>query len=223
MKKVILIIVLFTSLNSYSQCTLLNIFPFNFGQTKFEITKILNSPNSIGKLTDLNFINQYGNRWTKYDYLKNDSIYKTDVKLNHIQDECFNGNKNIIWLSLADDKLYEISTVQEYSKDRYNEMLEDYNNYLNAFKKTYPYKNSFTTFTSDTHEKIGEGVSFYKVPIGQRNKVKIEEVSISYNIKYKSVYNSYDKKFISTSEMESCKIEIKIVNLKGTKLTNQAY
>lgn len=223
MKKVIFLIVLSLSLNSYSQCTLSNIFPFNLGQTKFEITKTLNLPNTIEKLTDLYFNDRYGNGWTKYDYLKNDSIYKTNIKLNHKQDECFNGDENIVWLSLADDKLYQISTIQKYSKDRYNQMLMDFKNYLDVFTKIYPFSNSFSMSTSDTNEKIGEGVRFYKDPIEKRNRVKIEEIRVSYTIKYKSIYNTDTKKFISTSEIESCAIEIETVNLRGTKLTSQRF
>lgn len=223
MKKVISLILLSLSLNSYSQCTLSNIFPFNLGQNKFEITKILNSPICIGKLTDLYFVDRYGNGWTKYDYLKNDSIYKINIKLNQKQNECFNGNENIVWLSLADDKLYEISTIQEYSKDRYNEMLVDFNNYLGVFRKIYPYSYSFDISTSGTNEKIGEGFDFFKVPTDKRNKVKIERVSVTYKIKYKSVYNLNTKKFINTSEIESCEINIQTVNLKGTKLTSQGF
>ena len=223
MKNIFTILLLTISLSSYSQCSLSNIFPFNLGQNKFEITKILNSPNSIGKLTDLYFVDQYGTGWKKFDYLKNDSIYKINIKLDHKQNECFNGNENIVWLSLADDKLYEMSTIQEYSKDRFNDMLFDYNNYLDAFTKIYPYSYSCDIFTSGTNEKIGEEVRFYKVPIEKRNKVKIEKVSISYKISYKSVYDINVKKFISTSEIRSCEINIDSVNLKGTKLTSQSY
>lgn len=223
MKKAIVIIVLCISMNNYSQCTLSNILPFKLGQTKFDITKILNSSNSIGKWTDLYSNNRYDNGWKKYDYLKNDSIYQNVIRLNHEQDNCFNGNENIVYLGLADDKLYEISMIQKYSKDRYNEMMVDFNNYLDIFTKIYPYNNSFTMSTSDTNEKIGEGVRFYKDPIEKRNRVKIEEVRVSYTIKYKSVYNTDDKKFISTSEIESCEIEIETVNLKGTKLTSQRF
>jgi hypothetical protein len=210
-------------MNNYSQCTLSNILPFNLGQTKFDITKILNSSNSIGKWTDLYSNNQYDNGWKKYDYLKNDSIYQTVIRLNHQQDNCFNGYENIVYLSLADDKLYEISMVQKYSKERYTEMMVDFNNYIDIFTKIYPYNNSFTMSTSDTNEKIGEGVRFYKDPIEKRNRVKIEEVRVSYAIKYKSIYNTDAKKFISTSEIESCNIEIETVNLKGTKLTSQRF
>lgn len=210
-------------MNNYSQCTLSNILPFNLGQTKFDITKILNLSNYGEKWTDLYNNNRYDNGWQKYDYLKNDSIYKTVIKLNRQQDKCFNGNENIVYLSLADDKLYEVSIVQEYSKDRYHEMLADFNNFIDVFKKLYPYSYSFTTSISDTNEKIGEGVAFYKVPKEKRSNIKIEKVSVSYRIQYKSVYNTDSGKFISTSEIESCKINIETVNLKGTKLTNQRY
>lgn len=223
MKKVIGIIVLCISMNNYSQCTLSNILPFNLGQTKFDITKLLNSSNSIGKWTALYSNNRYDNGWKKYDYLKNDSIYQNVIRLNHQQDNCFNGNENIVYLSLADDKLYKISMISKYSKDRYTEMMVDFKNYLDIFTKIYPYNNSFTMSTSDTNEKIGEGLRFYIDPIEKRNRVKIEEVRVSYTIKYKSVYNTDDKKFISTSEIESSEIEIETVNLKGTKLTSQRF
>lgn len=223
MKKVIVIIVLLISINNYSQCTLSNILPFNLGQTKFDITKILNSSNSVEKWTDLYNNNQYDNGWKKYDYLKNDSIYKAVLKLNRQQDKCFNGNENIVLLCLADDKLYKINIIQEYSKDRYKEMLIDFNNYLDIFTKLYPYNFSFAISTSGSNEKIGEGVRFYKFPLEKRNKIKKEEVSVSYKVRYRSVYNEIDGKFTATSEIESCEIEIETVDLKGTKLTNQQY
>ncbi len=210
----------------FSQCTLSDIFLFKIGQNKFDITKITNSSSTISKVGDPSdpyYYEKYSNGWKKYDYLKNDSIYNSYIKLNHIQDSCFNGNENKINLSLVDDRLYEISVIQEYSKDRYKEMLRDYNKYTDITLKEYKYSKPFTTSISETNEKIGEGISFFKVPLEKRSKIKIEEISISYIINYKTIYSNSSKKNIRTSEVDYYEIRINSVNLKDTKLTNLGF
>lgn len=210
----------------FPQCTISNIFLFEIGQNKFDITKITNSSSTISKVGDPNdpyYYEKYSNGWKKYDYLKNDSIYYSYIKLNHQQNKCFNGNENKINLSLADDRLYEISVIQEYSKDRYKEMLQDYNNYLDITLQEYKYSKPFTTYISETNEKIGEGASFFKLPVEKRSKIKIEEVSISYIISYKTIYSNSNKKNVRTSEVDYYEIRINSVNLKDTKLTNQGF
>jgi len=226
MKKTTLTFILLMTIKTFSQCTVSNIFQFNIGQNKFDITKIINSSNKITKVGDPNdpyYYEKYSNGWKNYGYLKNDSIYISYIKLEHLQDKCFNGNENKINLSLADDFLYEISVIQEYSKDRFEEMMLDYNNYVDILLQEYKYSNTFTTTISETKEKIGEGVSFFKVPIEKRSKIKIEEISISYNINYKTIYSNTSKKNIRTSEVDYYEIKINSVNLKNTKLTNQGF
>lgn len=226
MKKTALVFLLFISIKTFSQCTISDLFPFEIGQSKFDITKIINSSSKISKVgnpNDTYSYEKYNNGWEKYDYLKNDSIYSSYIKLIHLQDKCFNGNENRINLTLADDWLYKISVSQEYSQDRYEEMMSDYNNYIEMFLQEYQYTNTFTTSNSKTNEKIGEGVSFFKIPREKRNKIKIEDVSISYIINYKSIYDSPSKKFVTTSEVDYYVIKIESVNLKNTKLTNQGF
>jgi hypothetical protein len=223
MKKGIFILFLITSLKSFSQCNLSTIFPYDFGQNKFDLTQLisLNSSLTKHKLDDAALA--YNNGWRKYDYLKNDSIYRVNIILDHKKDECFNGNENIVYLQLADDKLYRINILQQYSKDRYEEMLADYKRYINLFLDEYPYDNFFKLLNSNTNEKIGEGADFFKVPKEKRNLIKSEKVSISYNIEYKTVYDRYDQKSVTTSEVNYYEIEITNLNLKGTKLTNKGY
>ena len=225
MKKTTLFFLLFISMKIFSQCTISDLIPFKIGQSKFDITKIINSSGNISKVGNPNDTSSYEkfNGWEKYDYLKKDSIYSSYIKLIHLQDKCFNGNENKINLTLADDWLYKISVNQEYSQDRYEEMMSDYNNYIDIFLKDYQYTNTFTTSNSKTNEKIGEGVNFSKIPLEKRNKIKIERVSISYIINYKSIYDSSSKKFVTTSEVDYYVIQIESVNLKNTKLTNQRY
>lgn len=216
MKKIYLIVLLAISFQSFSQCSYSTIFPFDLGLNKFELNKLINTDNSV-KIEEGEFFNCC--YWDKNPKMKNDSIYRSQIRLNHIQDKCFNGNDNTIYLALVDDKLYEISINQEYSKDRYNEMISYYNNYIKLFKSIYPYENSFATSTTDTHEQIGEGVSFFKQPLEKRNKVKIEKVEISFEVHYKMHYNKDNKTFANTNEVDYYKLNIKTVNLKGTKLT----
>lgn len=226
MKKTILAFFLFMTIKTFSQCTLSNMFPFKIGHNKFDITKIINSSDKISKVGDPNdpyYYEKYNNGWKKYNYLKNDSIYSSYIKLEHQKDKCFNGNENKINLSLTDDWLYDISIIQKYSKDRYEEMMLDYNNYIDIFLQEYKYSNTFSTSISETKEKIGEGLSFFKVPIEKRSNIKIEEISISYIINYKTIYNSSSQNFVRTSEVDYYEIKINSVNLKNTKLTNQGY
>ena len=223
MKKIVFILIIVSSFQAFSQCAFSTIFPFNLGQNKFELTQLINSYSSLSKRKLDSNAEAYNNGWRKYDYLKNDSIYRVNIILDHIQDECFNGNENRIYLQLADDKLYRINIQQDYSKDRYDEMIADYKKYINLFIDIYPYDNGFKISNSDTNEKTGEGANFYKIAKEKRSKIKNEEVSVSYNIKYKSVYDTYNKKFVTTSEVDYYEIEISNLNLKGTKLTNQGY
>lgn len=214
MKKIYLIVLLVISLQSFSQCSYSTIFPYDLGLNKFELTKLINTDNSvkIGKLYRCCY-------WDKNPKMKNDSIYRSQIRLDHIQDKCFNGDDNTIYLALVDDKLYEISIHQIYSKERYNEMISYYNNNIKLFKSTYPYDNSFTVSTTDTHEQIGEGVSFFKQPSEKRNKAKIEKVEISFKVQYKRNYNKDIKDFENTNEIDYYELNIETVNLKGTKLT----
>ena len=100
--------------------------------------------------------------------------------------------------------------------------ISNYNNYIKLFKSIYNYENNFTTSTTDTHEQFGEGVSFFEQPEEKRNKLKIEKVSISFEIEYKMVFNNDNKKYVKTSEVEYYTLNIQTVNLKNTKLNAQS-
>ncbi len=214
MKSIYLIVLLSISFQSFSQCSYSIIFPFDLGINKFEITKLISTDNSvkIGELYRCCY-------WDKNVTLKNDSIYRSQIRLDHIQDKCFNGDDNVTYLGLVDDKLYQIGVHQKYSKDRYNEMISCYNNYIKLFKSIFPYESFFTSSTTDTHEQIGKGMKFFKFPEGKRDEVKIEEVQISFEINYKTKYNNENKTFEKTGEVEYYELNLKTVNLNGTKLT----
>ncbi len=223
MKKAISIILLIFSTQAFSQCGFSDIFPFNIGENKFEVTRLINSNSSMSKIAQVPAFEAMDNRWEKCKYNKNDSIYRVEIGLYHIKDKCLNGNENRIFLGLVDDRLCRIEVDQVFSKDRYDEMIANYKKYINIFIDMYPIDETCDVLNYNTHEKIGKGINFYRVLEEKEKKIKLEEISISYNVIYKLVYNSENKKFVRTSEVDYYKIEIINLNLKGTKLTSQGY
>lgn len=206
---------------SYGQCSISDLVPFNLGDDKFETTLILN------KLKTIKSEEVYGSdtytEWTKYPYLKNDSIYQVIINKRFYPTSCFEGYENRCQLYFADDKLYKIYMYQEFKANEYEEMLSKYNSILDILSETYPYSQGFKTSNSETKEKMGEGYRFSDVPNDKKSKIKIKDICVSYNIKYKKIWNNYSKKYEKTSDIDYYEIVIEFVNLAGTKLTNQGY
>lgn len=206
---------------SFGQCSISDLVPFNLGDDKFNTTLILNKLNTI-KSEEIYGSNTY-EEWMKYPYLKNDSIYRVVINKRFYPTSCFEGYENRCQLYFADDKLYKIYMYQEFKANEYERMLSKYNSILDILSETYPYSQGFKTSNSETNEKIGEGYRFSDVPNEKKAKIKIKDISVSYNIKYKKIWNSYSKKYEKTSDIDYYEIVIEFIDLTGTKLTNQGY
>lgn len=223
MKKTLtLLFISFTSL-SFAQCTIFDIHPFKLGQTKLDITRTLSSFPEI-ELYSNEFStggNNGMNGWRKYEYLKNDSIYSSMIILKREKTDCVKGRENRIYLSSADDKLYEINIVQEFNANEYNSMYSYYNEVLDIVYPKNKYNNRFNTL-NENNEKIGEGVKFYDNPNEKTNK-KSKYITVSYKAKYKSEYNATLKKRITSNQVDFYEVIITQLDLNGTKLINAGY
>lgn len=206
---------------SYAQCSISDIVPFNLGDDKFNTTLILNKLSTI-KNDEIYGSNTYS-EWKKYPYLKNDSIYRVVINKRFNPNLCFEGSENRCQLYFADDKLYMILMSQEFKAEEYEKMIAKYNSIVNILSEIYPYSGGFKTTNIDTNEKIGEGYSFSDVSKENKPKVKVKNISVSYNITYKRIWNSYSKKYDKTSDIDYYEIKIEFVDLAGTKLTNKEY
>ena len=167
---------------SFGQCSISDLVPFNLGDDKFNTTLILNKLNTI-KSEEIYGSNTY-EEWMKYPYLKNDSIYRVVINKRFYPTSCFEGYENRCQLYFADDKLYKIYMYQEFKANEYERMLSKYNSILDILSEAYPYSQGFKTSNSETNEKIGEGYRFSDVPNEKKAKIKIKDISVSYNIKY---------------------------------------
>jgi hypothetical protein len=206
---------------SFAQCSISDLVPFNLGDDKFNTTLILNKLNTI-KNEETYGSNTYGD-WQKYPYLKNDSIYRVVINKRFYPTSCFVGSENRCQLYFADDKLYKICMFQEFKADEYEKMLAKYNSILDILSEIYPYSGGFKTSNVDTKEKIGEGYRFSDVPKEKKPKIKIKDIRVSYDITYKRIWNSYSKQYDKTSDIDYYEIQIEFVDLAGTKLTSKGF
>jgi hypothetical protein len=222
MKKNIVLFFLFMFNVNFGQCNLNSIFLFELGKNKFDISNEISKNRNL-KYREMDAISKsFNNQWRTYDYLKNDSIYRVNLILDHRKTECFRGYENRMYLNFADDILYRINIVQEFSIDKYEEMMELYNNYIEEFLSLHNFYTIFST-VNNTNEKIGEGYKFINDDEKYKNSPKVELVRISYSIEYKSFYEPSQRKYIKSSEVDYYILEIDNINLNGTKLTNQGY
>lgn len=220
-KKSIFLLVLFYQI-VFSQCKINDIVPFKLGSDRFSTSQILGKIKSIKSET--NSESDTYSYWEKPAYLKKDSVYMVIINKRFDENECFKGSENRCQLYIVDDVLYQIKMFQEFKAKDYDKMLNTYNEILKVFDELYPYNNAFKTKNSNTNEKTGEGFHFYE---SQQNKEKllpkIKINDISYNITYKKIWNSSSQKRETTSEIDYYTIEISIVDLNGTKLTNEGF
>jgi hypothetical protein len=206
----------------FGQCNFNSIFIFELGKNKFDISNGI-TRNSELKYREMDALSKsFNNQWRTYDYLKNDSVYRVNIILDHKKTDCFKGYENRIYLNFADDVLYRINIVQEFSVDNYTEMMKLYNNYVEEFISLNKFYNKFST-VNNANEKIGEGYKFFNDENKYKNSPKVEFVRISYQIEYKSFYEPSTRKYTKSSEVDYYILEIDNINLNGTKLTNEGF
>ena len=221
-QKISLILFLALSLQSQAQCSFETFFPFKFGFSKFESTKVIAGLTYIQEDRKINEINSFSNHWYKPDYLKGDSVFKSESYYKLLNKDCINGDENTLNLSFADDALYKIKIELAYSSSDFEKCMQTYNKLVSIFKTKFVDSQVFKSQNS-AKEQIGEGFWFYPTIKSKRNNVKIKELSIGYAIQYEMKYNSYLKEWARTPNVEKYVIEIQYINLTPTKLTNQGY
>jgi len=223
MKKIVftfLNIVAFAVLGQ-AQCTFEEIFPVEHGFSKFKATKTIAS---IKNLKEDEQLNQFSfNRWHKLDYLKGDSVFKASVFYDYIYHPCYKGDENKLYLRFIDDKLYKMQITLSFSDTEFEKCMENYHTLVEIIKKKFPYWAEFVKSNDETKEQIGEGYWFYPTSDDERDKVKIENLSIGYEVEYEMKWSDYKKEWYRTGNVEKYVIEIEYVNLKGTKLTNEGF
>jgi hypothetical protein len=227
MKYIITLIFILYSITMNSQCNKENIIPFEIGMSKFDITKIINSNSNLSRFSKRDNFNEFekkilyeatekaNNGFVKYNYL-NEKVYKTVINLYNSNEECF--IENHIMLYLVDDYLYKIDVSLNF--DNYNMMIESYTKLNELIQLEFKYTKEFTITNRKTGEKIGEGKDFYKLPY---NEVKINYIQLNNKINYKNINDNTTKEQITSAEVENYEINISIVDLTKTKLTNQGY
>jgi hypothetical protein len=222
--------ILFTLLNIISlaafgqaQCTFENIFPVRHGISKFKATTTIASIKNIKEDEEANKYSGIFNSWDKPDYLKGDSVFKSSISYNYIYHDCFKGDKNELYLHFVDDKLYKIQITLTFSNTKFGKCMENYNTLVAIFK------NYFITWTECvksndvTKEQIGEGYWFYPTTMDKSDAIKLNDLSIGYEVKYEMKWSDYKKEWYRTGNVDKYVIEIEYINLKGTKLTNEGY
>jgi hypothetical protein len=204
-----------------SQCSYDDIFQVEHGISKFKATTTIASKGNIKEDKQANLYSI--NRWYKPDYLKDDSVFYASVFYEYLYHSCFKGNENELMLKFVDDKLYKIVITLKYSNTDFEKCLENYNLIISIFKQQFPYWSEFVRTNDKTKEQIGEGYWFYPLSDEEKDNIKIEELSIGYEIIYELKWNDFNKEFYRTGNVENYSIEIEYINLKGTKLTNEGY
>jgi hypothetical protein len=137
---------------------------------------------------------------------------------------CFKGKENKLFLRFVDDNLYKMKVTLTFSSTDFEKCMDNYNTLISILKKQFPYWRTPFVLTNDkTNEEIGEGYWFRPLLDEERDKVKIETLEIRYLVEYEGKWNNYKKEWYWTGNVDSYKIEISYVNLKGTKLTNEGY
>lgn len=215
-----------------TDCIFESLIPFKIGMNKFNLSIIDAKDakiNTIPKFDDLNAnerqslenaTKQFNSGWEKMPYL-DEKVFRSKFDYYNSHNSCLGVNEFHYHLKLVDDYLYKIGVFIEYKE--IEKTLEIYNLLLNNVPDEYKFKATKTISNSNTNEKIGEGTRFYKESTEKRDKTKPDYYEITYSINFEKIYDDVEKKYKLSSIMKNCEIEIAIVNLHNTKLTNQQY
>jgi hypothetical protein len=218
MKNIIFLFVLI-SLNTNAQCTWNSFFPFQAGNSKFDIARIKSTNPTVADTEDTEGLNDIidlsNNGLHKFEYLK-DSVYLNFINLRFINNNCFKGKSNHIQITLSDDKLHKGTVKLKY--DDFDIMKKQYNELLKLVPDEYGYTTPFEITNTKTNEKIGEGLWFTNK---QEQGDKINQIGISYRFDFKLVKDNGE--YRRTNEIESYAIEINFADLRQSKLTSQGY
>ena len=219
MKRFIILIIVFgllSSIETLGQCYTDLLFPVKVEMSKFQAINTLNLQENVYEVKDaLNY-------WNHPEYLDGDSIYYSQVNFKFRKHNCIKSTDNIVLLSFADQKLYQLTLRIWFMPKDFDECLANYNQILESLKMEFPYYNGFITSNKETDEQIGEGFWMYKSE-EEKHKDKFEEVSIGYKIKYEKKWSEYYKELYKTGNIDKYLLEITFSNLKDTKLDRRGY
>tara|TARA_R100000935_G_scaffold56239_5_gene87443 strand:+ start:1231 stop:1878 length:648 start_codon:yes stop_codon:yes gene_type:complete len=211
------------SFNINAQCDWASYFPFQAGNSKFDVAQIKSTNPTIADTED-NYgmrdeIAKINNGFRKFEYLK-DSVFINVINLRFVNNSCSKDKSNRIQITLSDDKLHK-GIVELHYKD-YKTMKEQYDKLLDLVPEEYGYSKPFTTTNSKTNEKIGEGFGYFTKPKPDDGD-KINQITIGYKFDFKKVWDKEKSEYYRTNEIENYTIEISLDDLRQTKLTRQGY
>lgn len=201
---IIILIIIGSTLKTYSQCSVNELFPVHHGMSKFEAINTLNLQDNIYEVIDLL------NYWSHPDYLEGDSLYHSQVNYKIRTHPCVNSYDNGVHMSFLDHKLYSLTLFISFIPKDYKKCLENYNQILSSLKQEFPYYEKYILNNSETNEQIGEGYSLYK-SAKDKNKYNSEEISIEYKIEYEFKWSDNLKTYYKTGNINKYGLQISFV------------
>lgn len=211
---------------SFPQSNIQSILPFKMGMSKMDIIEVVSSSLSPkfqeqkfqGDTEYLKLNNKP--RKEKFSYLK-DSVMMNYLVYNVSNVDNLLSNDVKVKLSLVNDKLYKISF--EISFDNYAKMKQQYDELCGIKVGGYGFSAKFLS-ENDFGEKVGESLVYVKSEdYFEKDLIKIDELKISYEIKFESEFDRRNKKWVETNSVSKYLVSICVINLNSTPLTNQGY
>jgi len=197
------------------------------GKSKFKVITTLALQTNI-KEDDYNqyFEGVFEDTWDKFDYLKNDSVLRGTLYYEIIDSPSFLSKDIKLNLRFVDDILYKIDINSTFKKENFKSCLNNYYSLTKNFETDFPFAIPFTTTkqnNSKGEEQIGEGFWMYK-EVDENGKIRVKEKTESLTIGYKLNYKwKLGNIALDTNEIDNYTLEIRYVNLLGTKLTREGY
>lgn len=227
MRTILFILLSIISLVSYGQtrCTFENIFPVTTGITKFKAMTTIASLNNIKVDEKFELHNRLLNinRWYKDEYLKGDSVFLSTLSYDYTYHNCLGGDKTRLNLRFADDKLYRLTITSDFPNSKFGKCMENYNSLIAIFKNYFTDWTEFDWKNTFSNEQIGEGYYFFPTKEDIRDNVKLNFLSIGYEVVYEYKWDDYKQDYARTGKVDRYSIKIVYYNLKGTKLTVDGY
>ncbi len=211
-----------------------DIIPFKIGMDRFDISIIESKDKSFTKNSKFSNLNNHEqnaldeildavHQELEMEFIPylNKKVKKNVVNLYKSHSNRLNTKEVRYQLYLVNDYLYKINI---YLKNNdINQTLDDYNFLIGIVPQNYIYTSSSTLKDSHTGSKIGEGVSFYKLPKEKLIKRKVDEINVTYLIKYEKYYDKNENRYRTNNKIKYFRTSIQIVNLHNTVLTNEGY
>lgn len=190
-----------------SQCTLKDLFPVDFGISKFKLSTIMASSKNMQEDNEANKYERA--EWKKYDYLNGDSVHYTGVNYKFVNNPCIYSTEKSVFFRFVDDKLYSMVIFLDFSSTDFEKCKRNYDDLILIFKNTFTYYDPYISQDLIANEQDGEGYWFYN----KKDTVKINYLSIEYSIVYE----------FNKQNIRLFRIKIFYIDLEGTRLTNEGY